>query len=174
MVGGATVGHSGGILVIDAPGTIFALLRSARIGVGLWRATGRTRSFEENAFSLAIVAAYERPDWNAVSELVDRLPTVIVGMQYEDEQASRALAAGAFGYIPANLSVDALRRAVLGALNGEPAYSRRALAHGLRSIPRPHYSGKALMLTPRQRQVITLIAQGAADKEIAATLGITT
>ncbi|TMB58875.1 MAG: helix-turn-helix transcriptional regulator [Chloroflexi bacterium] len=33
---------------------------------------------------------------------------------------------------------------------------------------------EALPLTPRQRQVITLIARGAADKQIAESLGITT
>lgn len=41
-------------------------------------------------------------------------------------------------------------------------------------MTRPHYSGRALALTPRQREVVMLIAQGAADKEIARTLGITT
>ena len=35
-------------------------------------------------------------------------------------------------------------------------------------------SADALPLTPRQRQVISLIARGAADKEIAESLGITT
>jgi DNA-binding NarL/FixJ family response regulator len=168
------VSAAGGILVIDAPGAIFAALRSARLGVALWRSTGKARAADTSGFALAIVAAYEQPDWHAIGQLVERIPTIIVAAQHNDEQANRAVSIGAFGYIPATLSADAMRRAVLGATEGEPAYSRRLLAQRLRSLARPQYSGKALTLTPRQREVVTLIAQGAADKEIAGALGITT
>src|SRR2546425_1503880 len=174
MGGSRTLASAGGILVIDAPGTVFAVLRSARLGVPLWRTSSRPKNGEGDGFALAIVAAYDRPDWTAIAELVDTSPTIIVAARHDDEHASRAIALGAFGYIPATLPMGALRRAILGALNGEPAYSRRRLAQGLRSVARPHYSGQALALTPRQREVVTLIARGAADKEIAGALGITT
>jgi DNA-binding NarL/FixJ family response regulator len=67
-----------------------------------------------------------------------------------------------------------MARAILGALRGEPAFSRRLLADRLRVMAKPQFSGRTLSLTPRQREVVTLIARGAADKEIARTLGITT
>jgi len=168
------VSTAGGILVIDSPGAIFAALRSARLGIALWRSTGKARAVDPNGFALAIVAAYEQPDWHAIGQLVERIPTIIVAAEPDDEQAARAVSMGAFGYIPATLSADAMRRAVLGATEGEPAYSRRLLAQRLRALTRPQYSGRALKLTPRQREVVTLIAQGAADKEIAGALGITT
>ena len=121
-----------------------------------------------------MIAAYGRPDWRLVAHLVDQVPTVIVSNVSDDEHAVRAIGLGAFGYISSKIPPDALRRAILGALNGEQAYSRRLLAERLRVLGRPQLSGNALALTPRQREVVTLIAQGAADKEIARTLGVTT
>ncbi|MGH2499911.1 MAG: helix-turn-helix domain-containing protein, partial [Candidatus Limnocylindria bacterium] len=74
----------------------------------------------------------------------------------------------------ASVGDDAFRRAVLAALRGEPAYSRRALGDRLRARPGAFNAVRVLALTPRQREVVTLIAGGAADKEIARALGITT
>lgn len=175
MVGASRTGTSGdGILVIDSSGIVFSLLRSAKLGVALWRIASRTKLPDLSGIGLTVVASYDRPDWTLVTQLVDQTPTVIVTSAPDDEHAGRAVALGAFGYISAALAPDALRRAMLGALRGEPAYSRRLLAERLRLVTKPQFSGSALALTPRQREVVTLIARGAADKEIARTLGITT
>ena len=172
---GASRGNSGdGVLVIDSAGIVFSLLRSAKLGVALWRIANRTKVPDLSGIGLTVIAAYDRPDWALVAQLVDQTPTVIVTSAPDDEHAGRAVALGAFGYISAALAPDALRRAILGALRGEPAYSRRLLAERLRLVTKPQFSGNALALTPRQREVVTLIARGAADKEIARTLGITT
>lgn len=163
-----------GVLVVDTSGIVFSLLRSARLGVALWRITSRAKLPDLAGIGLTVVASYDRPDWTLVAQLVDQTPTVIVTSAPDDEHAGRAVALGAFGYIPAALAPDSMRRAILGALRGEPAYSRRLLAERLRLVSKPQFSGNALALTPRQREVVTLIAQGAADKEIARALGITT
>jgi DNA-binding NarL/FixJ family response regulator len=169
------VGPSRAILVVDAPGTVFAALREARVGVALWRWTGAADSADGTGFALAIVAAYERPDWEAITALVRQAPTVIITVRHDEEDAQYALMLGAFGYMCcATLAPGALRRAVLGALNGEPAYSRRLLAQELRSRARAQLAGKTLSLTTRQLEVLELIANGAADKEIAGRLTITT
>jgi DNA-binding NarL/FixJ family response regulator len=174
-VGANRDGISGdGVLVVDSSGIVFSLLRSAKLGVALWRITARTKLPDLSGIGLAIVASYDRPDWTLVAQLVDQTPTVIVTSAPDDDHAGRAVALGAFGYISAALAPDALRRAILGALRGEPAYSRRLLAERLRLVTKPQFSGNALALTPRQREVVTLIARGAADKEIARALGITT
>jgi DNA-binding NarL/FixJ family response regulator len=165
---------AGGVLVIDPDGGVFSALRSAKLGVALWRITRRVKPADIVDVSLAAVATNGQPDWGAIAELADRVRTVVISTHHDEEHAGRALAVGAFGYVSVTLEPDALRRTILGALNGEPAYSRRVLAERLRSTTRPHYSGRALSLTPRQREVVLLIAQGAADKEIARTLGITT
>jgi DNA-binding NarL/FixJ family response regulator len=174
-VGGPRLPASGaGVVVADASGEAFNALRNAKLGVALWRVTGRVRLGSLAGVGLAVVAAYDRPDWSLVTHLVTQVRTVILSGAPDDEQARRAIAVGAFGYIAASLPTEALRRAILGALDGEPAYSRRVLAHQLRLLARPPFSGDALTLTPRQREVVTMIAMGAADKEIARSLGITT
>ncbi len=167
-------GSAGGVLVIDPDGNVFSALRTAKLGVALWRITHRVKPADIVDIGLAVIATNGQPDWSAIAELSDRVPTVVISTHHDEEHAGRALAVGAFGYVSATLDPEALRRTITGALNGEPAFSRRVLADRLRATTRPHYSGRALSLTPRQREVVLLIAQGAADKEIARTLGITT
>jgi DNA-binding NarL/FixJ family response regulator len=171
---GAAFAATGGVLVIDPEGGVFSALRSANLGVALWRITSRVKPADIVDIGLAVVATNGSPDWGAVAEVADCVPTVVISTHHHEDEAAKALAVGAFGYVSATLEPDALRRTISGALNGEPAYSRRALAERLRAMTRPHYSGRALALTPRQREVVQLIAQGSADKEIARALGITT
>jgi DNA-binding NarL/FixJ family response regulator len=171
MDGGVTT-TSFGVLVIDAAGGIFSLLRSLNLGVPLWRAKTATE-IDRADVALTIVAAYDETDWNIVGELAEGMTTVILTNNPTSAEAAHAVALGAFGYVDAHLSTDAIRRSILGALQGEHAYSRRVLSALIRngfSLRMPN----ALPLTPRQREVITLIAKGAADKEIARALGITT
>ena len=168
---GAASGMSG-ILVVDELGTVFSLLRSLDLGVPLWRVTKRA-DVEDMDVGIAVLASYEPPDWSMVSKLSERFTTVIVATRPNHDDACHAVSCGAFGYIEAQLRPEALRRSILGALNGEHAYSRRVLAALIRN-GRWLRSADALPLTPRQRQVISLIARGAADKEIAESLGITT
>lgn len=69
-VGGASSAASGaGVFVVDTSGIVFNLLRSAGLGVGLWRVTGRSRLSELAGFALAAIASYDRPDWPLVSRL---------------------------------------------------------------------------------------------------------
>jgi DNA-binding NarL/FixJ family response regulator len=171
MDGGATT-TSFGVLVIDAAGGIFSLLRSLNLGVPLWRAKTATE-IDRADVGLTIVAAYDETDWDIVGELAEGMTTVILTNNPSSAEAAHAVALGAFGYVDTHLSAEAIRRSILGALQGEHAYSRRVLSTLIRngfSLRMPN----ALPLTPRQREVITLIAKGAADKEIARALGITT
>ncbi|TMF58253.1 MAG: response regulator transcription factor [Chloroflexi bacterium] len=170
MNGGASA--MSGILVVDELGTVFSLMRSLDLGVPLWRVTRRS-DVEHLDIGIAVLASYEPPDWTMVSKLSEQFTTVIVATRPNHDDACHAVSCGAFGYIEAQLRPEALRRSILGALNGEHAYSRRVLAALIRN-GRWLRSADALPLTPRQRQVISLIARGAADKEIAESLGITT
>lgn len=174
MGGPRPIASGAGVLVVDATGVAFNALRTAKLGLAIWRVTGRIRSQTLKGIGLAVVAAYGRPDWQLVSELAEQVRTIIISSAPDDDEATRAIALGAFGYIASTIPAEALRRSILAALDGEPAYSRRLLAERLRTIDKPQYSGQALALTTRQREVLTLIAKGAADKEIARALGITT
>jgi DNA-binding NarL/FixJ family response regulator len=74
------------------------------------------------------------------------------------------------------VSSRAMRRALVGALRGEPAYSRAVLSERIRIELGTAASrgARTLKLTPRQREVVALIATGASDKEIGTALGIAT
>jgi two-component system nitrate/nitrite response regulator NarL len=164
------------ILVWDELGDVFRSLRRMRIAVPLWRVTQMPASRDLEEVDLAIVALSRSTDWITIGSLVRRVPTVVVGQSDDRRDAGRALASGAFGYLHLELHARALRRAVLGALRGEPAYSRAVLGERVRAelSTTAGRATKAFALTPRQREVVALIAKGASDKEIALTLGIAT
>jgi DNA-binding NarL/FixJ family response regulator len=162
------------VLVVDPSGAVFSLLRSLGLGVPLFRLASRTSLLDLSDVGLAVLAVDERRDWDGVAELSEVVPTLIVAAKANGEDASRALAMGAVGYIDACLPQEAFRRAILGAMHGEAAYSRQVLAEQIRAQGRSLHAAKSLPLTPRQREVVRLIATGAADKEIAQALGIAT
>lgn len=171
-MGAAASSKAVGVLVIDPSGQLFNLLRSLDLGVPLWRVINRSEH-DLADIGLVVVAVYDAADWELVAELSESRATVVLAKDPVTEDAASAAAAGAFGYIDSHWSRDAIRRAVLGAMQGEHAYSRRVIAEIIR-FRRRAQAANALPLTPRQREVILLIAKGAADKEIARSLGIKT
>lgn len=82
-----------------------------------------------------------------------------------DDEIHAALKAGALGYLQKSSSRDDLLNAI------------RAVAKGERSLP-PDIAQRLQdrlaepEITPREREILTLITKGNANKEIAATLGI--
>jgi len=82
-----------------------------------------------------------------------------------DEEIQTALKAGALGYLQKSSSRDDLLTAI------------RTIARGERSLP-PEIAQRLKdrlaepEITPREREILTLITRGNANKEIAATLGI--
>jgi DNA-binding NarL/FixJ family response regulator len=90
----------------------------------------------------------------------------------EEERVQAALEAGASGYLLKDSDPDQVAAAVRAAHRGElqldPAVARRLMS-GLRATPP---DGVAPTLTPREHEVINLVGEGKANKEIAAELGI--
>ncbi len=158
--------------MIDAPGQVFSLLRSLNLGVKVRRGASPAGA-RYGEVALNIVAAYDDTEWDMIRELSEVAPTVIVATSPNDDDAYRAFAAGALGYLGTHLPPEALRRAILGALRGEHAFSRRVLSTVIGTL-RSLRTANVPPLTPRQREVVTLIAKGAADKEIGQALGIAT
>jgi RNA polymerase sigma factor (sigma-70 family) len=82
-----------------------------------------------------------------------------------DEEIQAALKAGALGYLQKSSSRDDLLAAI------------RTVASGERSLP-PEIAQRLKdrlaepEITPREREILTLVTRGNANKEIAATLGI--
>jgi DNA-binding NarL/FixJ family response regulator len=88
----------------------------------------------------------------------------------EEARIRAALEAGATGYLlkdaDASDVVDAIRAAVAGEVRLDPAVAA-ALVLSLRTPPSTSES-----LTPREREVITLVAEGRTNREIGKRLGV--
>jgi DNA-binding NarL/FixJ family response regulator len=158
-----------GVYVIDTSGAVFSRLRKIALGVPLWRASDD--DLPPTRARLAVVAT-SPIDWDRVTTLAAHVPTLVISAHANEEEAQRALVAGAIGHVAASVAPASLRRAIRAALAGEPVFSRRTLVTTLRAQGRAPRSHAGLKLTARQLQVLALIAKGASDKEIGARLGI--
>lgn len=168
-----TVGNV--ILVFDKDGSIFTALREIDLGVPLWRVTDPARLERVDRIELAIIAAYGEVPWDLMAGAERPFDTMVLTKRYDDDEALDALGRGLVGYVDADGEPDELRAAIRGCLDGEPAYDPHIVGRWLRrqnSCARAHCN--SIRLTERQRQVVHLIAQGLADKEIAERLGIAT
>lgn len=87
----------------------------------------------------------------------------------EDASVVGAVRAGAIGYLLKDTQADELTRAIKAAANGQVQLSPQAAARLVREVRAPE---SPETLTQRETDVLRLLAQGRANKEIAATLFI--
>ena len=91
------------------------------------------------------------------------------------ESVTQALAAGANGVIEKTANQNDFLEAIRHVRNGETYLCQRSvqiLAASHRQTPSLPSSKPATMLTPRERQILTLIASGFSSKEVASRLFI--
>lgn len=126
-----------------------------------------------------VVACAERtlltPALQTEAQRVGRgVPRIAVIAGAGPEAAAYAARLGWHGFVPAEASAATIARAMFAVSRGDlsfPASATQALVRALaRVAPLDDYDAAAL--TPRQRQIVTLIAQGATDAEIASLLQI--
>jgi DNA-binding NarL/FixJ family response regulator len=106
---------------------------------------------------------------------LDDPPRVLVLTTFDlDEYVFRALRAGASAFLLKDVHRDRLVDAVRAVAAGEsllaPAVTRRLIEHYVATVPSPSASSALPMLTPREGEVLRLIAHGQSNAEIAATL----
>jgi DNA-binding NarL/FixJ family response regulator len=104
-------------------------------------------------------------------------PRVIVLTSFlEDERLLPALQAGAAGYVLKNSQPSELARAIRAAHAGQAIIDPTVAARLVRTLSDPDHARAAVeplrQLTNRERDVLTLIANGRSNKRIALELGI--
>jgi DNA-binding NarL/FixJ family response regulator len=110
-----------------------------------------------------------------VAERDGDLPAVLVVTTFDlDDYVFGALEAGASGFVlkdtdPADLA-DAIRRIARGEGMVDQTVTRRVIAEFARRRPAPDPDDAAGVLTPRERDIVRLLAEGMSNAEIAAAL----
>jgi DNA-binding NarL/FixJ family response regulator len=94
-----------------------------------------------------------------------RLPVILLTVNRSNEYVSKALRIGAKGLLPMTAQPGELAKAVRAASNGRPYLSPQ--------LPKVEPTkSKFEKLTPRQRSVLRLMAEGKSTKEVAKSLGL--
>lgn len=96
---------------------------------------------------------------------------IIVTMHLDRLLAERALVEGARGFLPKDAGLDELEHTIRVVMGGETAISSRVPASTNRMTLMAAHAALA-QLTPRQHEIITLIAQGRTSQDIAIHLGL--
>ncbi len=124
-----------------------------------------------------ILMDFELPDGDgpqAVEEIKALMPTVKVIMltaRTDDQSLVRAIAAGCSGFVKKQDAVDSLLEAIVAAHAGETITPSSKLAPLLRQLRATH-RGLGSDLTPRELEILGLVAAGLVNKEIAQRLGL--
>ncbi len=127
-----------------------------------------------------IVADVTMPHLNGIDALVhlrqagDRTPVVFLTMHRDVTFARRALDAGASGFVLKHSASVELVAAIRAALQGKTYLTPQLAGEVLEAMKEgpERADDPVASLTPRQREVLQLLAEGRSAKEIAASLGI--
>lgn len=127
-----------------------------------------------------IVADISMPHLNGIEALVrmkkddPSVKVVFLTMHQDSAYARRALEAGALGYIVKHSAPTELKMAIRAALKGQTFIAPALAANVLQEVQRGNRkkSGSLDLVTPRQREILRLLAEGRSAKEIADKLAI--
>ena len=162
---------------------------ASRVGTRLaalgWRPVTRATdlaAFDVGALGRAQVLVVACSEWQLLSpafqadleRFAPRMPRVVVIAGAGPEAAAYAARLGWHGFISADRATSAIARVIVAASQGQLSFPASATSALVRALSRvaPVGGFPAAALTPRQRQIVTLIAQGATDADIATTLRI--
>jgi len=109
-----------------------------------------------------------------LKQLIPTAKLIFLTMNEDPDLAAEAMRRGASGYLLKSSAATELIRAIQMALKGKTyltAQIARKLQKTLANNPQPRARAKAL--TPRQREVIQLLAEGKSMKEVADVLNVT-
>jgi two-component system nitrate/nitrite response regulator NarL len=108
----------------------------------------------------------------AIAQACPATKIVMLTVSEDEDDLLNALKAGASGYVLKGVSARELT-GILRRVYGGEAYVTPALAGQLlREMSRPRPAGPLDELTPREREVLELVASGRSNSEIGQTLGL--
>jgi DNA-binding NarL/FixJ family response regulator len=109
-----------------------------------------------------------------LKELMPAVKLIFLTMNEDPELASDAMRSGASGYLLKSSAASELTRAIQMAVKGK-TYVTPQVAEGMQKafINDPSPKTRAKTLTPRQREVVELLAEGKSMKEAASILNVT-
>lgn len=134
-------------------------------------------------FDLAMPGMQSAASLEAVRNFHQDMKIAVVSSSSDRGDILAALAAGAHGYVPKGLGAtelaSALRVVMSGAIYVPPIIAERVPLlpqtvgpPGSRNGEKTRDDRALFLLTPRQREVLTLLVQGFSNKEIARKLGL--
>jgi DNA-binding NarL/FixJ family response regulator len=127
-----------------------------------------------------IVADIGMPLMNGLEaglRLKEQMPTmklIFLTMNDDPDLAVEAMRCGASGYLLKSSAAEEMLCAIQLALNGK-TYITPMIRRGMQKsfIKNPGVKGQTKTLTPRQREVVQLLAEGKSMKEVASVLKVT-
>ena len=116
--------------------------------------------------------------FTALQEITSRFPAIhviMLTMHESREYAIQALRGGAAGFIPKSAASAELKEAIDAVMRGKTYVSTETPQEILATTDKTEQEKELLKrLTPRQREILTLIAEGQTTKTIAQALNIST
>lgn len=116
--------------------------------------------------------------FTALQEITSRFPAIhviMLTMHESREYAIQALRGGAAGFIPKSAASAELKEAIEAVMRGKTYVSTETPQDILATTDKTEQEKELLKrLTPRQREILTLIAEGQTTKTIAQALNIST
>jgi DNA-binding NarL/FixJ family response regulator len=109
-----------------------------------------------------------------LKELMPAVKLIFLTMNEDPDLAVEAIRRGASGYLLKSSAASELIRAIQMSFKAKP-YITPKIARGMRRafINNPRPRARAKTLTPRQREVVQLLAEGKSMKEVADVLNVT-
>jgi DNA-binding NarL/FixJ family response regulator len=109
-----------------------------------------------------------------LKELLPTTKLIFLTMNEDSDLAMEAMRCGASGYLLKSSAASELVQAIQMALKGK-SYVTPQIARGMQKafINDPRPKARTKTLTPRQREVVQLLAEGKSMKEVAGVLNVT-